>query len=142
MALKLDFTGLDNISREKPNEKGKSFTEATEQPQSKIKGQEGIEIPPEAFKTLLQAENSPKEENTDKAALVRLAKEQELHKGLSEAYKECQNNIKRSETLRTEILKGVSAGEDIQSLFLKAAECISRMTGDSVFLDQIKKRIM
>ena len=58
-----------------------------------------------------------------------------------EIYREYQDNIKRSGSLRTDILKGARAGEDIYSLFLKAVECISRMTSDKLFYSQIEEDI-
>lgn len=53
------------------------------------------------------------------------------------AYSEYGKNIKASEAGRSEILKGVKNGEDLTTLFLKAAEVISLMTGDKVFYSQI-----
>ena len=75
--------------------------------------------------------------NGDGIALISLKREQEDHKRLTEAYREYQNNIRRSGSLRTEILKGVRAGESTQLLLLKAVECISCMTGDKLFYSQI-----
>jgi len=54
-------------------------------------------------------------------------------------YKAYQENIIKSEQLQNEILTGVKAGEDICSLFLKAAKAIAIMTGDAVFYDQLMK---
>lgn len=53
---------------------------------------------------------------------------------------EFQSNIKKSETLRAEILKGQLAGESTDILFIKAVECISLMTGDTAFYNQIKRK--
>lgn len=49
-----------------------------------------------------------------------------------------QENIRKSEQLQSEILKGARAGEDIYSLFLKAVEAISCMTSNPLFLSQIE----
>ena len=49
-----------------------------------------------------------------------------------------QENIRKSEQLQTDILKGARAGEDIYSLFLKAVEAISCMTSNPLFLSQIE----
>lgn len=54
-------------------------------------------------------------------------------------YAEYQRNVKTSEALRAEILKGENAGEDVGILFLKAAKAISLMTGDSGFYTQIER---
>ena len=54
-----------------------------------------------------------------------------------EAYRKYQENTKTSEQLQTELLKGVRTGENVYSLFLKAAKCISCMTANTAFYDQI-----
>lgn len=48
-----------------------------------------------------------------------------------------QENIKKSEQLQADILKGVRRGENIYSLFLKAVYAISLMTANKVFYNQI-----
>ena len=53
-----------------------------------------------------------------------------------EVYRTYQENIKTSSQLQTEILKGLKAGEDIYSLFLKAAKAIALMTSNSLFYSQ------
>lgn len=60
------------------------------------------------------------------------------HKRSLEVYRAYQENTKRSGQLQTEILKGIKAGEDIYSLFLKAAKAISLMTSNTVFYSQIE----
>lgn len=57
------------------------------------------------------------------------------------AYKHYQHNILAAGQLRSEIARGAAAGEDIYTLFLKAVETIGKMTGDSLFIDQIGKSI-
>jgi hypothetical protein len=52
-----------------------------------------------------------------------------------------QENMKRSGQLQTDILKGIRRGENIYSLFLKAAQAISLMTSDTVFCNQINNDI-
>ena len=63
--------------------------------------------------------------------------------GLEElsAYQAYQRNVRRSETLQSEILRGAKAGESPFALLLKAAEAISAMTGDDVFLNEIRTSI-
>jgi len=56
-----------------------------------------------------------------------------------EEYRYYQDNIRKSEQIQIEILKGARAGEDIYTLFLKAVEAISCMTSDQLFLTQIKE---
>lgn len=55
-----------------------------------------------------------------------------------EVYRAYQENIKRSEQLQTDILKGVQAGTDIYSLFLKAVQAISCMTSNGLFYSQLE----
>lgn len=54
---------------------------------------------------------------------------------LAQLYKEQQENIRAAEQLRVEIIKGIKAGIDLYILFLKALDCISRMTGDQLYYD-------
>ena len=64
-----------------------------------------------------------------------------LQERLAGTYKEHQENIKRVEQLRTDINKGVQAGEPVYKLLLKAIECISLMTGDKTFYDMNKENL-
>lgn len=68
-------------------------------------------------------------------------REREDHKRSLEVYKTYQENIKTSSQLQTDILKGLKAGEDVYSLFLKAAKAISLMTSNSLFYSQIEADI-
>lgn len=52
--------------------------------------------------------------------------------------REYQRNIMHSSQLQAEMLKGVRAGEDMHSLFLKAAKAISLMTENALFYDLIE----
>ena len=63
-------------------------------------------------------------------------REREDHKRSLEVYKTYQENIKTSSQLQTDILKGLKAGEDVYSLFLKAAKAIALMTSNSLFYSQ------
>ncbi len=65
------------------------------------------------------------------------AKKQDIDRSLA-ICREYQQNIKTSSQLQTEILKGVRAGEDIYSLFLKAVKAISLMTSNTVFYSQLE----
>lgn len=56
-------------------------------------------------------------------------------------YKEYQHNILASSTLRSEITKGTNTGEPLERLFLKAVECIAKMTGDSSFYTIIERNV-
>lgn len=76
-----------------------------------------------------------------KTLLLQTQREQEDHKRTLEAYRHYQENIRKSEQLQSEILKGARAGADIYGLFLKAGEVISRMTSNTLFLSQLEADI-
>ena len=63
-------------------------------------------------------------------------REREDHQRSLEVYRRYQENTKTREQLQTAILKGLKAGEDVYSLFLKAAKAISLMTSNSLFYSQ------
>ena len=69
----------------------------------------------------------------------RLDKEQRERARLREAYSDYQQNIKRSGSLRGEILNGMKRGEAPVALLLKAVECISLMTGDTAIYTQAQE---
>ena len=71
-----------------------------------------------------------------KQLFLQATREQEDHRRSLEVYRTYQENIKTSSTLQTQILKGLKAGEDVYSLFLKAAKAISLMTSNTVFYSQ------
>ena len=52
-----------------------------------------------------------------------------------------QEAIRKSGSLRSQILKGIKGGEDIASLLLKACECISLQTGDEHYYIQASEDI-
>lgn len=98
------------------------------------------EKPVEGFKTGLNGipqEDTPPEQA--KLLLIDAQREREDRQRCFEVYRMYQENIKRSGQLQTEILKGIKAGENVYSLFLKAAKAISLMTSNTVFYNQIEK---
>lgn len=90
----------------------------------------------------------PLEEKPDTAeiqpanGLLLKAKEQTAEKQRTiDIYKEYQSNTIKSSQLQAEILKGLNAGEDITTLFLKAAQAISAMTDNDIFYKEAEERI-
>lgn len=69
---------------------------------------------------------------------LQATREAEDHKRSLEVYRTYQENIKTSSQLQTDILKGIKAGEDVYSLFLKAAKAVSLMTSNTLFYSQIE----
>lgn len=141
--MTIDFTGLNKLFS-KPTATD-NFTEATEEPleaHTDDLKDDGIEISLEAIKTAVEERKQPYKEDIGKKALINLQREQENNKRTLEIYTEYQKNIRTSESLQTEILKGARAGDPVELLFLKAVECISCMTSDKLFYNQIEKDLI
>lgn len=83
----------------------------------------------------LKSENKATETPTEysKKAFVKLEREQKAIERAKIVCKEYQDNIKVSESLRTEIAHEIQAGKAPQETLKKAIECISLMTGDRAF---------
>lgn len=122
----LDFTGL--FSQE----------EAPESPVEPLLGAGAINNPIEPQKPV-QGQINGLEGEQAKQLFLQATREQEDHRRNLEVYRTYQENIKTSSTLQTQILKGLKAGEDVYSLFLKAAKAISLMTSNSVFYSQTEE---
>ena len=91
------------------------------------------------YKTLTSGK-TPAEGLTEGLGALQLKADQrkaEIDRSI-EVYRYYQENIRKSEQLQSEILKGARAGEDIYSLFLKAVGAISCMTSNPLFLSQIE----
>lgn len=99
------------------------------------------EIYHETQKATVWGFKAPYNENAKKA-LINLQQEQENNRRIQEAYKRYQNNIRASESLQEDLLKGARAGEPIQLLFLKAIDCISKMTDNKLFYKQIREDLV
>ena len=74
-------------------------------------------------------------EEKQKAAIEEAAAKQ------LEVYAAHQEAIMKSGQLASDITKGVQAGEKLENLFLKAIECISLMTGNSLFYELNKSNL-
>lgn len=122
----LDFTGL--FSQE----------EAPESPVEPLLGAGAINNPIEPQKPV-QGQINGLEREQAKQLFLQATREQEDHRRSLEVYRTYQENIKTSSTLQTQILKGLKAGEDVYSLFLKVAKAISLMTSNSVFYSQTEE---
>lgn len=125
--MELDFTGLDSLAEKKP---------PATTPQERVLGQgeykntsEG-ESPGDSLKMPLDGtQELQRRADNQRDAIARAA----------EVYKRYQANIKATETLQAEILKGVAAGEDIYQLFLKAAKALSLTISNDLFYLQIER---
>lgn len=139
MALTLDFTGLKGLALADAKKDFKDAPDTLEEP---VRGKpcQPIQNALEALKGLKTAPEATGEAIEGKA-LISLAREKEDRQRIADAYKVYQENIRKSGSLRTDILKGVQTGEPAHTLLLKAVECISRMTGDTLFYSQIEGNI-
>lgn len=84
-------------------------------------------------------ETKPGEENAElNSPGTTLATEnlQESFKRAAAVYKKYQENIKKAQILKSEILIGAKNGDDLKDLLLKAAVCIGCLTGDDTVYSQ------
>lgn len=122
----LDFTALNNIAMQRAIQ---DFTEPLE---------------PTAGNLALKPEKTATGENTSPRGYIhshKLDAEKREREQLREMYSTYQENIKKAGSCRSDVLKGIKRGEDPLDLLLKAVECISLMTGDTVIYTQAKEDI-
>lgn len=53
-----------------------------------------------------------------------------------------QNNIKETNQIQTDIIKGLQAGADLPGLLLKACEAISKTTGNTLFYEKVEAELL
>lgn len=127
--MNLDFSGLDQIAQKK-------------RPHSK---------PQESFSPLEEYESAPGDKRPENGLKTAVEGTQQLQREADQkrdalqhaagVYKRYQENIKATETLQAEILKGVAAGVDTETLFLKAAKALSLTISNDLFYNQIERAI-
>ena len=130
--LVLDFTGLfavDMSAKQAPESPVEPFLQAVE-----LKPLAGEEKPVERLTEGFEGQQAKK-------LYLDTQRERVDRQRSLEVYRTYQENIKTSSQLQTEILKGIKAGEDVYSLFLKAAKAISLMTSNKLFYSQIEADI-
>ena len=122
--MKLDFTAIREPTDKPP-----------ESPETALNGTDGQNKPVDG-----KTPNTAPQRATEQAGQLtnRYSLEQAEHERNTAIYKDYQNNIKATGELRTQLLKGVKAGEPPVLLLLKAVECISLMTSDKLFYSQIE----
>ena len=76
------------------------------------------------------------EGQTEQKVYVVLDRNKKAREMALEAHKAYQHNIKTSEALRAEILKGLASGESHTVILDKAIRCIGLMTNDDAFTKQ------
>lgn len=126
----LDFTALNNIPLQGAK---KDFTE----PIGYVEG--NLARQPETPAT--GQSRSPSGE-AGSGAIHRLESEKRERDNARQMYATYQQNIKRAGMLRSDIAKGLKRGEDPLAILLKAVECISLMTGDTMIYTQSKEDLL
>lgn len=66
----------------------------------------------------------------------------EIQEKSRRVYTEYQSNIRSAGDGRRAIIQGLQAGQDVETLFLQAAEVIGRMTGDNDFPRRVKSELL
>ena len=132
--LALDFTGLFDSGL---------FDEENEAQKSPVEPALTLEEYKNTFKAKQPAQGQINglEKEQAKQLFLQTKREREDHQKSIEAYRTYQENISQSSQLQAEILKGIKAGADIYSLFLKATKAISLMTSNSLFYTQTEADI-
>lgn len=125
--MELDFTAIRGSS-EKPLESSLAdFAEPC-----------SIEVPVGTNSPQNAPQRAPEGTETAGRLLAQYRQEKTEKERALDVYREYQKNIRESEELRAAILKGAKAGEQPVDLLLKAVKCISLMTKDTVFYNQIE----
>lgn len=134
--MALDFTGLNSIagagqhkppenSQKKPAQErifGQGEYKNTSEPEKGAEGQETAKF---------ENYGLQREADTRRDALQRAA----------EVYKHYQQATIATSGLTAGILTGIRSGQDIYSLFLKAAQIIALTTDNELFFDQIRQEL-
>lgn len=129
---KIDFSHLDNLAYTEftPVEDTVAENSSKSQPQRKRKTAGGDTT------TAQNATESHTGDESAQAKVLQLHRDQRKPALDQTAPRKYQENILRSGTLPSDILKGLAEGEDIYSLFLKAVQAIALMTNDNQILKQ------
>ena len=89
-----------------------------------------------------RSENKSSVPMGNEVAINRLDREAARNRSKFEVYKAYQDNISKTDTLVTEIVKGLKKGENIYCLFLKAVEALSLLTDTELTYTQAEADIM
>jgi len=121
--MELNFTGLGKITSDSPNSGEKDNNPNNDK---------------ENIKT---SSNRQYEPNTGNANIstAKLNKEKEINAKASQMYGFYQDNVKNSQLMTAELLKGVKAGEETGALLLKAIKTISMMTGNDLIYREFEE---
>lgn len=136
--MELDFSRLTNLGQERARRDFKPATPKNRPAEIECGGILG-KGEYQFTSTVKKPVESPPEPH--RAAEILQLKEEARradHQRAVEVYKDHQKNIRLTEEIQAQILKGVKVGEDPCSLLLKAVEAISKMTGNQHFYKQVR----
>lgn len=144
--MQLDFTSLDKIAQTKQDSPAEDFSPlpAGRSYNRTAVAEKGTGSPHTQLQLIYSSPDPQKprtatEGYTD-AEIRQMLAEEEQQKKRTPA-QQYQENIRRSGTLQSEILKGLAEGQNIYSLFLKAIEAIALMTNDNIIKEQAEGAI-
>lgn len=130
--MELDFSGLNKLQFQNFKDEDEQPPEQPQKAPTERKQQAPIEIPaPEEKRP-----ESPA--NALSVATAKLNIEKENQRKLNEMYGEYRQNREKASQYIPQILKGARSGISPAQLLLTACKCISAMTGEKVFYEQIE----
>jgi len=121
--MELNFTGLGKITSDSLNSGGKYDNPNNDK---------------ENIKTSSNCQYEPNTGNAD-ISTAKLNKEKEINAKTSQMHQFYQDNVKNSQLMTAELLKGVKAGEETGALLLKAIKTISMMTGNDLIYSEFEE---
>lgn len=111
MGVELDFSGIYNLAGVNSNGEEKTVLEPENRAVSAMEGE----------------------------TVAKLTKEQNDRKRLTELCQHFQSNAMKAQALKTEILEDLKVGAPAEDLFLKAMDCIAKLTEDQPYSELVRK---
>lgn len=91
------------------------------------------------LRTPEQTPSNALERRTDERQYITLDSHKKAREMAIQAYGDYQVNIRASEDLRAQLMRGLSAGENHTKLLVLALRCIGKMTDDRLIMDAAEK---
>ena len=128
--MQLNFTGLDKIASAENGQRNAT---------------QGATFTAVEYQTTTEREKPAEGQETAKNGNYQLQREADTRRDAiqtaADVYKRYQQATIDTAGLRSEILRGIRAGTDIYSLFLKAAKIVALTTDNSLFYEQIEREL-
>lgn len=84
----------------------------------------------------ISREHAQAEKRLMKASYESWKKQDELN---TELFAQQQDRIRTAETMVSQIVRGVNAGEDVQSLYVKCMRCIGALVGNDLIMEVVQR---